>query len=218
MQLAATTSWRIATDEPQSLLTAIFVRDASGLHPETEPHIPPLEPPVPLVKPSSSNAIASKQWADWWTHLLDGGGFWPDDRRPPELPRLIHDPEIQKLFYWPMQYLPPDFDGLANMSELRDLVRAHFEAARTWSEARHREFVALSTAPQRGLLEYVVVGTVERNLRRRAHAFAFDIRVLPVAGVGAWRLSPTRALVTRPLFRDPEAYREWLRPIVEELA
>ena len=218
MQLAGTTSWRIAIDEPKSLLIALFVRDASGLRREAESDIPPLEPPVPLINASSANAIASRQWADWWRQLLEGGGFWPDDKRPSDLARLIQDPEIQRLFYWPTRHLPPDFDGLSGMPELQDLARLHFEGARVWSEARHREFVALSTAPQRALLESEVVGIVERGMRRRARPFSFDIRILPVAGVRSWRLSSERALVTRDLFGDRAAYLEWLRPIVQALA
>ena len=218
MQLAGTTSWRIAIDEPQSLLIALFARDASGPRPEIESDIPSLEPPVPFIKASSSNAIASRQWADWWQQLLEGGGFWPDDKRPPDLARLIQDPEIQRLFYWPRRHQPPDFGGLSGMSELQALVRLHFEAARVWSEARHREFVSLSTALPSGSLESGVVRIVERGLRRRARPFAFDIRVLPVAGARSWRLSSERALVTRALFGDRAAYLEWLRPIVEELA
>jgi len=87
-----------------------------------------------------------------------------------------------------------------------------------WSEARHLEFAALSSARQRVLLESEIVRTVERSLGRTARPFAFDIRVLPVASVQAWRLSSGRALVTRALFRDRMAYREWLEPIIGELA
>ena len=120
MQLAGTTSWRMGTDEPQSLLMALYVRDA--------------------------------------------------------------------------------------------------EAAGIWIEARKREFVALSTARPRVLLESEIVRTVERGLGRTARPFELDIRVLPVASVQAWRLSSRRALVTRALFRDRAAYRNWLQPIIEELA
>ena len=61
MQLASTTSWRIAVDEPQSLLIALFVRDAAGLRPQIESDIPALEPSVPFNRASSSNVTASRQ-------------------------------------------------------------------------------------------------------------------------------------------------------------
>jgi len=219
MQLAGTSSWRIGTDEPQLLLMALYVRDASGLRPQVDPNIPPLEPAVPLDdRAAASNGAASLQWAGWWQKLLEGGGFWPENKSPSDLHRLRQDPEIQKLFYWPSQHLPPDFAGLSSTAELQELVRRHHEAARVWSEARHLEFVALSSAHQRVLLESEIVRTVERSLGRTARPFAFDIRVLPVASVQAWRLSFGRALVTRALFRDRMAYRGWLEPIVGELA
>jgi hypothetical protein len=76
MQLAGTTSWRMGTDEPQSLLMALYVRDASGLRPQVHPDVPALEHEVPFrKKPSPVESLASAQWADWWQQLLDGGGF-----------------------------------------------------------------------------------------------------------------------------------------------
>jgi hypothetical protein len=219
MQLAGTTSWRMGTDEPQSLLIALYVRDASGLRPQIDPDIPPVEPSVPFdEKPSQVDSPASAQWADWWQQLLDGGGFWPEDKSPSDLARITRDPELQRLFYWPSRHLPPDFAGLSRTPELQALVRRHHEAARVWSDARKHEFFALSTARQRVSLESEIVRTVERGLGRTARPFQFDIRVLPVASVQAWLLSPGRALVTRALFRDRAAYGKWLRPIIEELA
>lgn len=219
MQLAGTTSWRMGTDEPQSLLMALYVRDVSGLLAKVESDIPPLVPATPFGEIRSSAEItAATQWAEWWQQLLEGGGFWPDDKRPSDFPILIHDPEIQKLFYWPSRHQPPGFYGLSDMPELQALVRRHFEAARIWSEARHQEFAALTNARQRVFLESEIVRSVERGLGRTSRPFALDIRVLPVAGVQAWRLSTRRALVTRALFRDRAAYRDWLQPIIEELA
>jgi hypothetical protein len=219
MQLAGTTSWKMGTDEPQSLLMALYVRDAAGLRPRIDPDLPPLEPAVPFDHEQLPMAgIASDQWADWWRQLLDGGGFWPDHKSPTNMSRLRHDPELQRIFYWPSRYLPPDFVGLSGAPELQSLVRRHFEAARVWSEARKHEFVALTVARQRVSLEWEVVQSIERGLGRKACPFALDIRVLPVEAVQAWRLSPNRALVSRALFRDRATYREWLRPIIEELA
>jgi hypothetical protein len=41
MQLAGTTSWKMGTDEPQSLLMALYVRDAAGMRPRIDPECPP---------------------------------------------------------------------------------------------------------------------------------------------------------------------------------
>ncbi len=151
---------------------ALYVRDALGLRPGVDPDIPPLEPAVPFdEKPSTVNRIASAQWADWWQQLLEGGGFWPENKSPSDLHRLRHDPEIQRLFHWPSQHLPPDFAGLSGTSELQELVRRQHEVARVWSEARQHEFAALSFTRQRRPLEWEVVRTVERGTRRTASPF-----------------------------------------------
>jgi len=219
MQLAGTTSWKMGTDEPQSLLMALYVRDAAALRPRIDPDLPPLEPPVPLDQEQlPMTSVASDQWADWWRQLLDGGGFWPDHKSPPDMSRIRDDAELQRIFYWPSRYLPPDFVGLSGTPELQALVLRHHEAARVWSDARKHEFVVLSTARQRVSLESEIVRTAERGLGRTARPFEFDIRVLPVASVQAWRLSRGRALVTRALYRDRAAYGKWLRPIIEDLA
>ena len=165
MQLAGTTSWRMGTDEPQSLLMALYVRDTSGLRHQVDPDIPLVEPAVPFgEKRAQVDSLASAQWADWWQQLLDGGGFWPDHKSPPDMSRLRHDPELQRIFYWPSRHLPPDFVGLSGTPELQALVRRHYEAARVWSEARKHEFVALTAARQRVSLESEIVRTVERGL------------------------------------------------------
>jgi hypothetical protein len=209
----------MSTDEPQSLLTALYVRDASGLSPQIDPELPPLEPAVIGDElPSSVQSLASAQWAEWWRELLGGGGFWPDQRNPAELSGLIDDPDIQRLFYWPSRHVAPAFAGLSNMPELQALTRRHHDAAVAWSGARKHAFVAQSSARQRVSVEWDIVQTVERGLGRTARPFELDVRVLPVATVQGWRLSAGRALVTGALFRDRSAYREWLRPIIEELA
>ena len=219
MQLVGTVTWRIGTDEPQSLLLALYVRDFSGLRPQVYPEVPPVEPAVLFGgRRSPVDGLAAAQWANWWRQLLDGGGFWPESLNPSDLSSIAHDPELQRLFYWPSRHAPPDFIGLSRAPELQALVRTQYEGARSWSETRRSEFVALSSARQRLSLESEVVLTVERGLGRKARPFELDIRVLPVTTVQAWRLAPGRALITRSLFRDRAAYRGWLRPVIEELA
>jgi hypothetical protein len=56
-------------------------------------------------------------------------------------------------------------------------------------------------------------------LRRFAAVGPLQLNVsgLPLAGMHGWRLSPGHVLVTRALRQDPDAYREWLLPVVAEL-
>jgi hypothetical protein len=64
MQQAGTASWKIGTDEPQSLLMALYVRDAAGLSPRIEPDLRPIEPAVPFDEEQPcAAAVASDQWA-----------------------------------------------------------------------------------------------------------------------------------------------------------
>jgi hypothetical protein len=219
MDLVETASWRITTDEPESLIQALYVRDAAGLRPQIEPAIPALEPAISSGGAgSTAGSTASVQWGGWWRQLLEGGGAWPQGKNPSDLAKLQDDAVIQRSFCWRSEYLPPDFAGLSLSPELQSLVRVHYEAAQLWSQARKHEFVALATAPQRMSLEGEIVRAVEQGRGRKARPFEFDIRVLPVTGVQAWRLSPGRALVTRALFKEREAYRTWLQPILEEVA
>src|SRR5260370_6550341 len=99
MQLAGETSWKMATDEPQSLLIALYVRDACGLRPQIHPQIPALEPAVPVSEEQTPlTGVASTQWEQWWRELLEGGGFWPHDNEPSALRTISPAPQIQKLF------------------------------------------------------------------------------------------------------------------------
>jgi hypothetical protein len=219
MRLAGPTTWKLSTDQPQSLLLALYVRDASDLRAQTDPEIPALEPAIPVEKAQPAIAgIASGQWTRWWQDLLEGGGFWPEGKDPSHLSRMRDDPQIQKLFYWPSRHLPPEFVGLSDTPQLRALLRLHHDAARVWIEARHLEFATTSSARERGPLESEIVRSVERTFGHTARPFELDIRVLPIKGVHAWRLTPRRALISFSLFRDAVSYGEWLRPIVEELA
>jgi hypothetical protein len=217
MKLAESASWKISTDEPEPMLIALYVREAAGLQPQIDPDIPRLEPAVPFgAEQLPGEAVSSAQWAAWWHQLLQGGGFWPEDKDPSDLHNLRNDPELQRLFYWPTPDLAAGVPS--DTPELHALVRQHREAAEIWSEARKHEFVALSLMRQRVSLEWAVVQSVEAGLGRKARPFTFDMRVLPLAAKEAWRLSPGRALVSGALYRDRAAYLEWLQPIIVELA
>src|SRR5487761_400312 len=129
MQLAGTTSWAISTDEPLMLLLALYVRDASGLHPHPELELPALEPDVlPDIGPALPEGAAANQWEAWWHEILAGGGFWPEDLDPHDFARVRFDPRIQKLQYWPSRNAGPDFPGLDARPELQALVRRHHQA------------------------------------------------------------------------------------------
>jgi hypothetical protein len=219
MHVAGTRSWAISTDEPLMLLLALYVRDASGLHPHPELDIPALEPAVlPEISSAVAEDAAVNQWEAWWREILEGGGFWPDDLDPRDFARVRVDPRIQKLQYWPSRNAGPDFPGLDERRELQALARRHHKAGLAWGSARKDEWIALEQTRHRLALESNVVKSVERSLGRTARPFRLDLRLLPVAGSYAWRLSADRALLSLAMYRDRGAYEHWLTAVIEELA
>jgi hypothetical protein len=220
MQLAGTTSWRIGADQPYTMILALFVRDAAGLSPASEPSIPPLDPPVQSVaslSPRIGEAV-SDQWEWWWKRILEAGGLVPRDRHAFDSRAMSQDAAIRKALYAEPSMLPPGFSGLSSKLHLQSLVRAAFEPAQRWSQDRQDDFIAVSLTRGRTYLEWEVVRDSERALRRDARPFDLDIRIVPVAGTGAWRLSESRAIVSLAMYRNEAAYRAWLSAVVRELA
>ncbi len=210
-------SWSISVDEPLMLLVALYVRDVAGLRPPLEYDVPPLDPPV-LRESGGTDDDGSNQWAVWWQELLRGGGMWPAYADPAKMSELREDPDIQRLFYWPGRYAPPDFPSLHSSPELHRDVRRHHQAALAWAEARKLEFFALTTARGHHRIEWEVVKLEERHIGRTVRPFNLDLRVLPLAEPWAWRLAPDRALMSLSMCRDRAAYRSWLTAVVRELA
>jgi hypothetical protein len=196
MRFAGHQSWSIAIGEPQSLLVALFVRDAAGLRPTIDPAIPALAPPVTIDPALAAVAgpAASAQWARWWQRLLDSDHTIPGVTTPPDFPELADSPD------------------------LRQLVPACFEDAIRWSSARKREHMTFMTASNRSPVGHDIVRTIEQSRGRKARPFELRITELPISTTQAWRVTPNHLLVTHALFTDIPAYRECLRTLIEELA
>ena len=209
----------MSTDEPLMLLLALYVRDASGLHPQREPEIPPLEPAVPHdISSPPPDRVASNQWEAWWHEILEGGGFWPEDLDPRDYAKIRDELRIQKLHYWPSRYVAPDFPGLDASPELQALVRRHHQAAFAWGSARKHEWEALEGTRARVGVESGIVKSLEKSLGRNARSFRLELRLLPVVGSFVRRLSANRALMSLTMYRDQNAYRGWLGQVIQELA
>lgn len=191
MHSAGDRRWEIHVDQPQPLLIALYVRDAAGLEPTTDPALPPTDPEVPIRDFSDlDRAAAAEQWAAWWESLIDGTA------------------DLNEL-------LPPDFSGLADWPQLRLVVAACFDEAVGWAWER--------TAEHQGRLPDSAVETAavhELQLRRGRTVPPFTLRVteLPVAPGTGWWLTEDHVIVTSALRSDPDAYREWLIPVLEAVA
>jgi len=93
---------------------ALWLRDASGMAPDLDPEIPPLDPPVAVDKRLAALAgpRATAQWTGLWLGLWEG---------------RLED-------WFAMQTLgPPGFELLTRSPELKVLVEAGFGAAARWS-------------------------------------------------------------------------------------
>ncbi|ACV77347.1 hypothetical protein [Nakamurella multipartita] len=207
MFIAGTERWKVVLVEPEALRIALYVRDAAGLTPHTDPEIPPLDPswqwqpvwsrrPVEPAEPRGLRlltrrevdpAVAAHQWARWWEHLLDAGSAAIDDLRPPHFPALLHVPD------------------------LRALVERHYHQACIWSDSlggdpriRHAH-----AAPGPGL--NALIAELPTLLGRPPHDFSIRVSVIGVQSKQAWVLRPDHFLLTRRLTFDLENSLDWLR-------
>jgi hypothetical protein len=213
MQVAGRESWRMACGEPRLLLLALYVRDAAGIGAVADPPVPRLDPPVPRAAEAAPPA-ASAQWTAWWRRLLVS---------EPEVGRAVEaagggQASLRALASYRRRFIPPDFEGLRESPELRDLVARHHAAADAWIEARARESFARSAARGGSRVEWEAVRDAERRLGRRARPFRLQVSVLPVLGDHCWRVGDEHLLVTRARHWAPDAWRRDLQPVVDELA
>jgi hypothetical protein len=130
-------SWCFTDSADQMPHVALFVRDAVGLDVDDAPGIPPrLADPVPdrrsVVEPEVQ-AQAAAQWPSWWHALVDAEA-------------LMHGytsegGDLNDRFRFAERKaagMPPDFAGLADRPELRQVVLATYEEAIRWTEGRHQ--------------------------------------------------------------------------------
>jgi hypothetical protein len=200
--------------EPEALRIALYVRDAAGLDPVTDPSIPPTDPSTgwwpawsrrPVEAPQARGVrllgrrevdltAASAQWARWWRRLLDDRASGTDDLHPPNFPALAHVPD------------------------LRALVQQHYHNACIWSEGLNGDprIRNAHTAPGIGLNAFIK--DLPRRLGREPRDFAVRVTVIGVQTKHAWILRPDHLLLTRQLVFDLDNALDWLRPRILALA
>jgi len=214
MFISGTEQAKIVIAEPEALRIALYVRDVAGLHPVTDPAIPPLDPPAdvwpawsrrPIEVPEGGGVrllrgrapdltIAGTQWARWWKHALEIGSSAIDDLKP------------------------PDFPALAPVPDLRVLMQRHFHNASLWSDGLSTDprYKRAHSAPGRGL--NALVRELPMILRRTPLPFTVRITVIGVQTKHAWILTPDHLLLTRHLIADLDNALDWLRPRIIALA
>lgn len=214
MFIAGTERRKVVLVEPEALRIALYVRDAAGLVPVTDPPIPPADPPAqwwpawsrrPVEVPESRGVrlmgrreldltAASAQWARWWGHLLAAGPGAIDD---------LHS---------------PNFRALAHVPDLRQLVERHYYNACIWSEGLNGDprIRNAHSAPGQGL--NALIRDLPTVLGRRPADFAMRVTVIGVQTKHAWILRPDHLLMTRQLIFDLDNALDWLRPRILALA
>jgi hypothetical protein len=189
-------SWQISVGDRETLTVALWLRDASGMAPDLDPPIPPLEPAVPVRDDLAALAVpqAVAQWTGMWIGLWEG-----------------------RLDDWFALHMlaPPGFELLSHSPHLKALTSLGWEPAGQWS-ARHRPFRDESPthpAPAERLPKQMVE-LLEKENGRPANLFEFGVRILPVAGRHFWLPTPNELVVTENLARDMRAFRDVLRDVL----
>lgn len=214
MFIAGTERWKVVLVEPEVLRIALFVREAAGLDPVTDPPIPPSDPPTqwwpvwsrrPAEAPTAHGVrllgrreadltAASAQWARWWRHLLEIRASGLDDLRPPNFPALAHVPD------------------------LRLLLQQHYQNACIWSEGLNGDPRIRNAHSAPGIGLNALIRDLPTLLGREPRDFAVRVTVIGVQSKHAWTLRPDHLLLTRQLIFDLDNALDWLRPRVLAVA
>ncbi len=183
--------WEIQVDQPQPLLIALYVRDAAGLTATGEPALPPADPAVPQhAFPDLNTEVAAEQWSAWWAALLAGSADFND-------------------------LLSPDFSGLSSMPQLRRVVAGCFDEAVAWAWERTAEH---QTRMPDGAIESAAVHELQVRRGRTVASFTLRVTELPVSPGDGWWLTDDHVIVSSSLRSDPDAYRDWLIPVLDAVA
>lgn len=214
MFIAGTERWKITIAEPDTLRIALYVRDVAGLHPVTDPQIPPLDPPTDIwpvwsrrpIEVQQSGGVkllggrdidvdlASQQWGRWWTHALEVGPGALDDLKPPA------------------------FLALAGVPDLRALMQRHFTNASMWSDGMNDDPRIRQAHSAPGLHLNALLRDLPTTLGRLPMPFSVRITVIGVQTKRAWVLTRDHWLMTRHLIADIDNAVDWIRLRVAAIA
>ena len=192
----AAASWRISVGDRQTLAIALWLRDASGMAPDLDPPIPPLDPAVAVRADLAALAVpqAVAQWTGMWIGLWEG--------------------RLDDWFALSM-LAPPGHELLSHSPQLKELTSLGWAEAVRWA-ARNKPFRGESPghpAPAERVPEQVV-RALEKENGRPARDFTLDIRILPVLGRHFWLPAEHELVVTEQLARDTTGFGELLRDVL----
>jgi hypothetical protein len=189
-------------DTSGPMLLALYLKDHAGLN---GAGMPPVAPANPRVREADHHQITQhvggvpalrREWEAWWQHLIENH---------PEM-----SPAVE----------PPSFPAFGQAPALQRSLQAHFGAALTWARERRAEYERLEKEREAsGATDLLREIVEERQLEvgPSARDFTLTIIELPLCEDRAWLVNADKVIMSQSLLADKEAFRSYLKPVVELL-
>lgn len=189
-------------DTSGPMLLALYLKDHAGLN---GAGMPPVAPAQPRVREADHHQITQhvgglpalrREWEAWWQHLIENH---------PEM-----SPAVE----------PPNFGAFREAPALQRSLQAHFGAALTWARERRAEYERLEKEREAtGATDVLREIVEERQLEvgPAARDFTLTIIELPLCEDRAWLVNADKVIMSQSLLEDKEAFRSYLKPVVELL-
>lgn len=194
--------WRITLDTSGPMLLALYLKDNAGL---AGAGMPPVAPAQPKVREADHHQLTQhvgglpalrREWEAWWQHLIENH---------PEMTPALE---------------PPSFRAFEEAPALQRSLQAHFGTALTWARERRADYEKLEKErAARGDAAVLNEIVEERRLEvgPAARDFSLTIIELPLSEDRAWLVNADKVIMSQGLLADREAFRSYLKPVVELL-
>lgn len=189
-------------DTSGPMLLALYLKDHAGLN---GAGMPPVAPAQPRVREADHHQITQhvgglpalrREWEAWWQHLIENH---------PEMSPAVD---------------PPNFRAFGEAPALQRSLQAHFGSALTWARERRAEYERLEKEREAaGATDVLREIVEERQLEvgPAARDFRLTIIELPLSEDRAWLVNADKVIMSQSLLSDAEAFRSYLKPVVELL-
>jgi hypothetical protein len=207
--------WRFAAGpSPQTLHTALLVREAGGLPVQPAAAIPPrLSEQVRrrIVLPAADRVRAGRDWAAWWRRLA---AFHAREVRLPDGPRS----RAEQLSWQRSQrerqarvFDPPDFVSLAPVPELRAAARLVWAQYPAGPQPQRTGQAGAAEFGQRLIGDAAMGVAAEHGVP--ASSLDAGVLILEVEGMWSWHAGPGFALCSAAVPADAAAAEALLREV-----
>ncbi len=189
-------------DTSGPMLLALYLKDYAGLNGAGMPPVAPAEPRIretdqhQLTQHVGGIPALRREWEVWWQHLIENH---------PEM-----SPALE----------PPNFTAFGEAPALQRSLQAHFGSALAWARERRAEYERLERErASNGATDVLREIVEERQLEAGTAARDFNLTIieLPLSEDRAWLVNTDKVIMSQHLLEDPEAFRSYLKPVVELL-